>query len=140
MTKAQEVLTNRELREQDSDTMFGYITTTAGLSEVTMTKVPLDDYKEANCRVFKVMGFKILHGRLQDNRVVTFMRAGDLRKKDLEFMKKLGVVEAVTHGCFAPSLFKVPGTEDLVEVETREVPLGKETLNYMDTWIRAIWG
>ncbi len=127
-----------KISELRSKTIKGLLNTAdKGYREFEMTEVPLDSHKEANKRTFKTMGFKIVYGWTGE-KMIEFVRAGDLRKKDLDFMKQLGVKELVSHGCFAPNYF-VTADAGTVKREVT-IELGKETDQHMNRWLKAIWG
>ncbi len=123
--------------EGRSKTFIGFIKTTEGLSQVEMRIVDLNDYKKANKEVWATMGFKVFWGRTKDGEVIEFFRAKNIRKKDLEYVKSLGVVEAVTHGCFAPKTFDVPEGRTTVK---GTIELGKETTELVGRFAKAIYG
>lgn len=118
-----------------SKTFKGLIRTEDGLSITEMFQVPLDDLKEANSQTTEVRGFRILYGRTEDGKVVEFMKAGRLAKRDLNFIQKVGVVEAVC-SWFAPKHFQIP--EGQVEISLSFALGGKKTQELMDLWAKAL--
>jgi hypothetical protein len=119
-----------------SKTFKGLIETTEGLSMIEMYQVSLDDLKEANAQTAMVMGFRLLYGRTEDGRVFEFIKAGRLAKRDLEVMKKLGVVESVCSWCFAPKQFEIP--QGRVPVSATITLGGKETERLMEQWTKVL--
>lgn len=118
-----------------SKTFKGLIRTEDGLSITEMYQVPLDDLKGANSQTTEVRGFRILYGRTKDGKVVEFMKAGRLAKKDLNFIQKVGVIEAVC-SWWAPNHFQIP--EGQVEISLTFTLGGKKTQELMDLWKKAL--
>ncbi len=121
---------------EKSKRIVGFIRTTTGGSPVEMTRINLECYKTANSQTFATMGFKFVYGLTQAGEIVEFIRAGAIRKKDLALMKDLGVVEAVSHGCFSPKKWKVDGGEMQDTAHTIEV--GRDTSSLLDRWAMTL--
>ncbi len=120
---------------EKSKRIVGLIRTTSGLSPTEMTKINLNDYKVANRQVFSTMGFKFIWGLTEDGEIIEFVRGGAIRKKDLTLMKEMGVIEAVTSGCWAPEHWDVDGER---KETSRSLEIGKSTKNLFDRWSKAL--
>lgn len=127
-------------RKDTSNTMFGVIGESRNKTE--MTRLNLDDVQVANHQTMAVMGFRIAYGRTKDNKVIEFIKKGKWAKRDLKFMKDVGVVEVVASFVWAPKEFVIVqenGTEVLVQ-RGQTIELGPETAAHLNRWVKAIYG
>lgn len=121
---------------QKSETFIGLITTSEGYQQTKMTIVNLRDYNAANHQTCSTMGFRFIYGRTERGQIFEFIKAGKFAKRDLENIKKLGVIEAVTSWAFAPKRFLIPqGEKEIV----KSFELGKETAEHINRWLKAMY-
>ena len=121
---------------EKSETFIGLIHTTEGLRPTKMTIVNLQDTNEINRQTCSTMGFRFLYGRTEQGQIYEFIKAGKFCKRDLENIKKLGVVETVTSWAWCPKKFSIPQGETEI---TKSFELGKETTEHFNRWLKAMY-
>jgi hypothetical protein len=119
---------------EESKTLIGLIHTTEGYQETGLYPVSLTTVEEINRATCSVMGFRIMYGRTEDGKVFEFMKAGRFCKRDIDFMKSIGIIEGACSWAFAPKRFKTP--QGIVEI-TKTFELGRETLQKELEWAKA---
>jgi len=121
---------------EKSETFIGLIQTTEGLRPTKMTIADITDHNRLNKQTCSTMGFRFIYGRTEQGQIFEFIKAGKFCKRDLENIKKLQVIEAVTSWAWCPKKFLIPqGEAEIIQ----SFELGKETSDHFNRWLKAMY-
>lgn len=119
-----------------SETFYGLISTSEGYRQTKMTVIDLTSIEKVNKQTNSTMGFRFIYGRTEQGQIFEFIKAGKFCKRDLENIKKLGVIEAITSWVWCPKRFSIPQGEKEI---TQSFELGKETTEHINRWLKAMY-